>query len=52
MVKVVVASGIFTAADVLAIEMVVEMLRTNPPPCGKPGRRQPGATGALPSDFV
>jgi hypothetical protein len=43
MAKVVVASGTFTAADLLAIEMVVEMLRTNPPTCGKPGRRQPAA---------
>jgi hypothetical protein len=37
-----------SATDVLAIEMVVELIRTNPPTCGKPGRRRPARTGALP----
>jgi hypothetical protein len=52
MVRVVVACGTLPATDVLAIEMVVEMFRTNRPACGMPRRQQPVRTGALPSDFV
>jgi hypothetical protein len=46
MAKVMVACGTLTATDVLPIEMVVELIRTNPPTCGKPRRRQPARTGA------
>jgi hypothetical protein len=52
MAKVVVASGTVTATAVLTIEMVVELIRTNPPTSDKPRRRQPAAYRGVPSDFV